>query len=103
MRVLMAEERPYSATRYKYCRTEGGKRVGSEHPNPPPCESAGVENDDLHCIHAQNIWFVVSWSSGGGGGRGGPLNYKKQNNASGKFLCITLFTIRKSSAIKWQK
>lgn len=73
MRVLMAEMQPYSVTLYKYYRTDGVKRVGSEHSNPPPRESAGIENDDLHCIHAQNIWFVVSWSLGVVG-EGGPLN-----------------------------
>lgn len=56
----------------------GVKRVGPEHPQTLPQRgSAGLENDDLHCIHAQNIWFVVSWSLGGGGGGGerGPLDY----------------------------
>lgn len=77
VRVLMAEVRPYSVTRYKYCRTDGVKRVGFEHPNPPPCESAGVENDDLHCIHSIMV-------SGGDGGGGGPSELQKAKQRRGE-------------------
>lgn len=34
--VRMVEERSHRVTRYKYCRTDGVKRVGSGHPNPAP-------------------------------------------------------------------
>lgn len=88
--VLMVKERSYSVTCYKYCRSDGVRRAWTVQPNPPPSEYAGEENGDLHCIHAQNIWFVVSWSLGRES-----VNYKKhrrlphmQNNTSGKFLCI---------------
>lgn len=88
----MAEVRPYSVTRYKYCWADGVKRVGSEHPNHPPCESADVENDDLHCIHAQNIWFVVSWSLGGGGGSGVLWTKSKTTPRGNSFASLCLLS-----------
>lgn len=75
VRVLMAEVRPYSVTRYKYCRNDGVKRVGSEHPNPPPvcwCR------EWWPTLHSCSEYLVCSIMVSGGGGGSSELQKAKK-------------------------